>query len=198
MFEQLLHSVLQSTQTMVFMSIAAASFLFVCASFFMGGHDHDHDVSHDVGHDHDHGGHDHGGTHEFSTVSFFSPKVLSIFTLAFGASGAVASVFGCKAVVCTTIGLVSGFLLALVALYALRLLYSQQANSLVTNSAIVGVTARVTTRIPSYGVGEITLVAARQSMTRLARSKGGREISTGVSVKVLEVSGDALVVEPVK
>ncbi len=189
-----LQSIFQSTQMIVYLSIAGMAMLFLLVSFFFGGgHDHDGEVA---DHDHDHD-HDAGGAHSYSTVSVFSPKVLCIFLLAFGSGGAVASVYGARPHWSVVIALLSGFAVGAVALYSLRLLYSQQANSLVTNADIVGAVGQVTTRIPSGGVGEITFVAARQSTTRLARMANGGELPAGRQAKIMAVSGDALLVEPV-
>ncbi len=185
-----LEILLQSTQGMVFSAIALVSFLFIIIGSFGGGHDHG-----DVGHDHD-GDHD-GSAHEFTTVSFFSIKVLSIFFLAFGAGGIIATAYGRGPAASTGTGLVCGVVIGFIALYTMRALYSQQANSLITNRDIEGKVGQVVTRIPYDGVGEITFVAAGQATTRLARSNG-IEITNGKRVKIVSASGDALLVEPVQ
>jgi hypothetical protein len=178
---------LTSVQLMVFIALALASFVFLTASLFFGG-DHDHD------HDHDHG-HDHGGAgHAFATVSFFSPKVISVFLLAFGATGAISSVYGRGPLFSTVVGVAGGLVVASVAFWALRLLYGQQANSLLTNSRIVGAVGTVVTRISPREVGEVSLVVDSQRVTRLARSATGDEIPAGKSVCVKSVAGDALLV----
>ena len=187
-----LELLLQTTQGMVFSAIAFISFLFIIIGSFFGGHDHDGDV----GHDHSADGHD--GAHEFSTVSFFSPKVLAIFFLAFGAGGVIATSYGQGPAASSGIGFLCGVVVGFVALHVMRLLYRQQANSLITNQEIEGSMGEVVTRIPYDGLGQVTLVVAGQSMTRLARSKSGTELGNGKRVKVVSASGDALLVEPVQ
>ena len=183
---------LQSTQGMVFAIIALVSFVFIVLGSLFGGHDHDGDA----GHDHEAGDHD-DGAHGFSTVSFFSPKVLSIFFLAFGAGGSIATAYGRGPAASSGIGLACGVVVGFVALHAMRLLYNQQANSLITNQDLEGKVGQVVTRIPHDGIGEVTFVVSGQSMTRLARSNGV-EVVNGKRVKILSVSGDALLVEPVQ
>jgi membrane protein implicated in regulation of membrane protease activity len=178
-----------SLQLMVFISLALASFVFLTGSLlFGGGHDHDHDH-----------GHDHGGvSHDFTTISFFSPKVISIFLLAFGATGAISSVYGRGPLFSTVVGIVGGLVVASVAYWALHIFYAQQVNSLPMNSQIVGAIGTVVTRISPRDVGEVSLVVASQRVTRLARSANGDEIPAGRSVSVKSVAGDALLVEPVQ
>jgi membrane protein implicated in regulation of membrane protease activity len=188
---KIIETLFQSTQTVVFLTIALIGFVFLLFTSLFGG-DHDHD--HDMDHDHDH---DIGGAHEFSTVSFFSPKILCIFLVAFGAAGTIASAYGLRPLWSTLIGFGSGLVIGFAALMGLRLLYSQQVNSLVTNEGIVGKVGRVITRIPQHGIGEITFVMSQQSITRLARSYSGAEIPVGRAVKILSASGDALEVESV-
>ncbi|MDO8482650.1 MAG: NfeD family protein [bacterium] len=187
-----LEILLQSPQGMVFCIIALVSFVFIILGSFGGGHDHG-----EVGHDHVAGDHD-GSAHEFTTVSFFSIKVLSIFFLAFGAGGIIATAYGRGPAASTGIGLVCGVIVGFIALYAMRALYSQQANSLVTNQDIEGKVGQVVTRIPYDGIGEVSFLAAGQLVTRLARSKDRTELTNGKRVKIVSVSGDALLVEPVQ
>jgi membrane protein implicated in regulation of membrane protease activity len=171
-----------STETLVFLAIAVASFLAVGGSFLFGGHDHD------FSHDHDIGGGDHG-------VPFFSPQIIFSFTLGFGAAGAVASAYGLKLHWSILIGFGFGFLMA-GAVYALfAVIYKQQATSLIETSSTIGKVANVLSVIPPDGSGEIGLQVEGQYRTYLARSRAG-EIPKGSRVKVVENQGGQLVVEP--
>ena len=181
-----LQSVLESTPTVVFLSIAVCSFVFVCGSFLLG-----HDQDGDSGHDHDLG----GGAHEYSTVSLFSSKVLAIFGLAFGAGGSIACIYGLNILWSTLIALVSGAVLGLIAYLALELLYKQQVNSLVTDASLVGCLGHVVTKIPADGCGEVSFISQGQSMTQLAASVHHVELKAGTRVKIVSVGGNALQVE---
>jgi len=184
-----LQTILDSTPTIVFLSIAVASFLFVCGNFLLG-----HDADGTTGLDHDIS----GSAHDYSTVSLFSTKVLAIFGLAFGAGGSIASISGLNILWATLIGLVSGATLGLVAYLALKLLYQQQVNSLVTDSSLVGCFGHVVTRIPSDGCGEVTFISQGQSITQLAASVDHVELKVGTRIKIVSVGGNALQVEAAK
>src|SRR5206468_5383158 len=117
-------NLLGSTETLVFLAIAIASFLGVGGSFLFGGHDHD------LSHDHDMGAGDH-------SVPFLSPQIIFSFTLGFGASAAVASAYGVKVHWCILIGLAFGVVMA-GAVYALfSVVYKQQATSLIETSSAI-------------------------------------------------------------
>jgi membrane protein implicated in regulation of membrane protease activity len=177
-----LHAILESTPTVVFLTIALCAFVFLCGTYLLG-HDHT-EVSHGVDHGHD-------------SPGFFSPRVISIFCLAFGAGGAAASILGWSVLWATYVAFAAGLLLGLTAYSLLNLLYKQQANSLVTNAKLVGCLGQVVTRIPPNGCGEVTFIAAGQSMTQLASSAHHVELSVGKRVKILTVSGSALLVEAI-
>jgi len=184
-----------SVQLVVFSCLAFGGFLFLLlTSVFSGGDDADAHFDHDVDGDADGDG-DSGGDH--STVSFFSPKILAIFLLAFGASGAIATTQGASPVISTIVAIVGAAVVAVLALLMLRLMYSQQCNSLITNVNIAGSRGHVVTRIPLRGIGEVSLVVNQQSVTRLARSLKGSEIAIGRPVKVVSADGDTLLVEAV-
>lgn len=175
-------NLLGSTETLVFLAIAVASFLAVGGSFLFGGHDHD------FSHDHGVGGGEHG-------VPFLSPQIIFSFTLGFGSAAAIASAYGVKLHWCILIGLAFGLVMA-AAVYALfSVIYKQQATSLIETSSTIGKIANVLTAIPSGGSGEIGLQVAGQYRTYLARSRRG-EIAKGARVKVVETQGGELVVEP--
>ncbi len=171
-------NLLGSTETLVFVAIAVASFLGVGGSLLFGGHDHSLD-------------HDTGGDHG---ASFLSPQIIFSFTLGFGASAAISSAYGLAVHWSILIGLAFGLVMA-GAVYALfAVIYRQQATSLVETSSVVGKVANVLTAIPPDGSGEIGLQVAGQYRTYLARSRKG-EIAKGARVKVLENQGGQLVVE---
>lgn len=176
--------ILDSTPMIVFLSIAIASFVFVCGSFLLG-HDHDGEVDHDSG----------GADHDLSTLSLFSSKVLAIFSLAFGAGGSIASIYGLNVLWATLIGLVCGAVLGLTAYLALKLLYLQQVNSMVSDSSLLGCIGHVVTRIPEHGCGEVTFISQGQSLTQLAASAHHVELKAGTRVKIVSVGGNALQVE---
>lgn len=175
----MLHSLLSSTQTLIYLSIALASFVAVAGTFLFGG-DHDHDF-------------DHGADHE---IGLFSPKIIFSFTLGFGAAGTIASAYEVRSVLCVLSGVVVGFLMALASWGIMMLFYKQQASSVIPTNSALGKTASVTSAIPDQGLGEIGLDVLGQYQIYLARSRHGQSIPKGARVKVVENQGGQLVVEP--
>jgi membrane protein implicated in regulation of membrane protease activity len=174
-------NLLGSTETLVFLAIAVASFLGVGGSALFGGHDHDLSGGHDLG----------GGDH---AVPFLSPQIIFSFGLGFGSSAAVASAYGMKLHWSILIGLGFGLIMAGIVYGFMAVLYKQQATSMVETSATVGKVAHVTSSIPVNGSGEVGLQVAGQYRTYLARTRSG-EISKGARVKVVEHQGGELIVE---
>jgi membrane-bound ClpP family serine protease len=176
----MLQNLLSSTQTLVYLGIALASFVAVAGTFLFGG-DHDHDADHDA------------GDHE---IGLFSPKIIFSFTLGFGAAGSIASAYGLRALWCLLSGIIFGFLLACGAYGILAVFYKQQASSVIPTESALGKIANVTSEIPGSGVGEVGVDVRGQYQIYLARSRPGKTIPKGARVKVVENQGGQLVVEP--
>src|SRR5690348_869939 len=118
---------LNSTQTLIYLGIAIASFVAVAGTFLFG---HDHDL------DHDHDMHGGGiGDHE---ISIFSPKIIFSFTLGFGAAGAMASSYGVRALFCVLCGIAIGLLMSLATYGIMALFYKQQASSIIPTDSAIG------------------------------------------------------------
>ena len=169
-------------QIITFATIGLAGFIVLAFSALFGGHggDHHHDFQHDGDSD---------------VVSIFSPKILAVFCVGFGAAGLIASILNAGVFVATFSGAGSGIILAAIAFFALSYMHKQQANSLVGTEDIVGRTGRVTTAIPSEGVGEVAVTIQQQYSTHMAKAKGGQAIAIGQTVKILGRTGGVLEVE---
>ncbi|MDB6038758.1 MAG: hypothetical protein JWM99_2599 [Verrucomicrobiales bacterium] len=178
----MLQNLINSSQTLIYLGIALASFVLVAGTFFFGG-GHDHDFGHDA---------HSGGDHE---IGLLSPKIIFSFTLGFGAAGAIASGYGLRPIFCLLSGAVAGFLLALLAYGIMAIFYKQQASSVIPTSHAIGQVANVTSDIPGNGVGEVGLDVLGQYQIYLARSLKGASIPKGSRVKVLENHGGQLLVE---
>lgn len=176
---------------LIFLAIAVASFLLVAGSFLFGGHDGDHD-----GHDHHDVGHD--GADADPTISFFSPKVIGTLTMGFGAAGAIARYYGATNLIASLWGLGTGVALATVMYQMMKLVYKQQASSLIATDTALGRHGLVTTAIDAQAVGEVSLTLGGQYQTYLAKSSTGQAISKGSTIKVVSVVGSQLVVEEVR
>ena len=175
----MMQALLNSTQTLIYLGIALASFVAVAGTFLFGDH-------HDLVGDHDIGDHE---------ISFFSPKIIFSFTLGFGAAGTIVSAYGLRNLWCVSAGLLTGVLLAVLAYALMALFYRQQASSIIPTSTAVGRVANVTTDIPAQGAGEVGLDVG-EYRNYLARSKSGAAIPKGTRVRVVENEAGELVVEP--
>lgn len=178
---------------LIFIAIAIASFLLVAGSFLFGGDDGDHHG--DFGHD-DHGL-DHGLADAEPAISFFSPRVIGTLTMGFGAAGAIARYYGANNLVASLWGLGTGVMLSTVMYQMMKLIYKQQASSLVDTETAIGKQGVVTTAIDANAMGEVSMTVGGQYQTYLAKSSTSQAIAKGSTVKVVAVVGSQLVVEKV-
>ena len=177
---------------LIFIAIAIGSFIVIAGSFLFG---HDHDVGHaDAGHAAE--AHDIGHDAE-PTISFFSVKVIGTLTMGFGAAGAIARQYGANYLVSSLWGLGSGIILSLLMYFILKLIYSQQASSLVQTFSAIGQTGTVSTSIEKDAVGEVDLSIGGQYVTYLAKSSTGKPIPKSRTVKVVNVVGSELIVQEI-
>jgi membrane-bound ClpP family serine protease len=174
---------------LIFIAIALASFLLVAGSFLFGGDDGDH--AGDVGHE------DHGLLDSEPVIGFFSPRVLGTLTMGYGAAGAIARYYGASNLVASLWGLGTGTVLATVMYQMMKLIYKQQASSLVDTETAIGKQGVVTTAIDANAMGEVSITVGGQYQTYLAKSYTGQAIAKGSTVKVVSVVGSQLVVEKV-
>ncbi len=172
---------------LIFLALVFLGFV-VLVGGALFGHDHDHDAHFDHDHDHD-------VTHGEPTVSIFSLKVIGSFIMAFGAAGAIASWNGYGWIASSLIGLVAGSLLGFFMLAILRVLYSQQSNSLVSTDQTIGKNGFVTVEIGNTSVGSVDVMLAGQVRTYLARSTNGTTIPKGSGVTIVRTNGSEVIVE---
>jgi hypothetical protein len=167
----------------VFLAIGAVGLLFLLVSFVFGevfGQlDFDHDVDHDLGD---------GGP------GLFSLKVLSVFVTAFGGFGAIGLTQGLGLWLSSFLGLAGGVVLAGVVYFFARLLYAQQASSLVSADDLIGCRAEVVVGIPAGGFGQVRCLVGESRVDKIARSRDGGAIPQQAAVMIEEVAGESVVV----
>ena len=167
--------------TLVFLTLALVGLVFLVLSLLTGHH---------VDHDADAGG-----------PGLLSLRGLAVFVTNFGAVGAVTSLAlparSGKTLIASVLGAVAGVAMGAVYLLAMRLVYSQQASSLVEDRELLDAEAHVTVAIPDGGIGEVSCRVAGQTVRRMARALGTRAIPEGTRVRIKDVYGDTVVVEPV-
>jgi membrane protein implicated in regulation of membrane protease activity len=168
--------------TLVFLVLGLVGVLLLVVSIFSG---HDADMSAEI----------HGGA-----PGFLSTRTLGVFLTGFGAVGAVAALYlparESRGPIASVLGLVAGVALGGIYVVAMRMIQSQEASSLLGDRELIGVEARVTVAIPDNGVGEIACPVGGQTARRMARTAGSQSIPEGARVRIKDVYGATVVVEP--
>jgi len=163
---------------LVFLGLAIVGLLLTVVSAFFG---HDFEAHPEL---------------EIGGVGFFSLRAMSIFLLTFGTIGALSHWLGRPTLASSLWGLVAGVGTYALYIVAMQLVRSQQASSLIEDRELPGLTGMVTVAIAAGGVGEVTCRLKGQATRRFARSASRQAIAEGVLVKVREVQGDVLLVDP--
>lgn len=174
---------------LIFFTIALIGFLYVLFTSVIG---HAADAVHDIGH----GGDAHDGDSEHM-ISIFSPRVIAIFMMGFGAAGGVAKFYDYSYPMSSLIGFGVGLVVGLLMAWIMGFLVRQQCNSLIRTSDLVGQIGSVDVSIEGNDPGEVTVQYGGRSGVYIARSKGGKTICKGRQVKVLETAGSNLTVDEV-
>ncbi len=179
---------LESGQFLSFLTVLGVGFIYIVFGWLLSHMLGDHADAHSAD------GHD--GDHSHETVSIFSPKVLAIFMVGFGAGGSVATSYGVGPVLSALTGLGIGGLFGAAGLLFMRFLYGQQASSSIPMAAAIGQVATVTSDIPVGGTGEVSLAVNGQYMTYSARSAASvtQLIPRGSTVVVNAIQGTTLIV----
>ena len=177
-------SLFQISGFTVFLVIAGVGFLFLLVSLVFGEifeHIGEGGLDHDV---------DHGGP------GFFSTRVISVFVTAFGGLGAVGTLYKLSPVAASGVGFAGGFVFASIVYAFARFLYSQQAATEVRTTDLIGQTARVVVGIPAGGLGQVRCRVGEQLVDKIARSRDGQAIAENAVVRVEQVLGETVIVQP--
>ena len=165
-----------------FILLFTFSAMFAGGAFLLGHDGGDHDLSHPG---------DHG-----DIPSIFSPRILSLFLLGFSGMGILSHyVWHLSPGLSCLSGVGSGVVLGGIAYVFICALYKQQANSSVGPTDYIGQAARVTSRIPAGGTGEISVSAGGQLRTLLATATGGAEIPEGRGVIITAIAAGTATVK---
>jgi membrane-bound ClpP family serine protease len=179
---------------LVFLAIMVAGFIILVGGSLFG-HDHDGGLDHDA----DHGDHGHDAGHDNEpAASIFSPKVIGTFVMGFGGGGSLAQYAWGKVIVSSFVGSGVGLLMGLIMYFVLKLLYGQQATSLVETSSLIGKRGMVITEIGENSIGQVAIRVGAEAPTYLARSSSGKTITKGRLVQVVATSGSEVIVDAVQ
>jgi len=173
---------------LVFLAIAIASFVMLTASFIFG-HDHEADHGHDMGHEVGE------AAGEEPTISIFSMKVLATFAMGFGAAGAIAKEYGAGYGGASAWGVACGAGLAGLMYLVLGIFYKQQASSLFSTDSLIGSSGMVVVPIEQDSLGEVGISVLGQYNVYSARSKDGKPIPKGRTVRIVRAVGSHVIVD---
>lgn len=168
----------------VFLAIGSVGLLFLLISFLFG------EVFEHL--DWGHVGHDLGE----SGPGVLSLRVLSVFVTAFGGGGALGVSRGFGVFGSVLFGLTGGVVSGGAVYYFGRLLYAQQASSLVSATDLVGCRAEVIVSIPADGFGQVRCLVGESMVDKIARSRDGRAIPQSSPVLIEELADESVIVSP--
>jgi len=170
----------------IFVVIFGVGFAILLISLIFGG---DAEIDADVDFDADMG---HG-------PSIFSVKMAALLMVGFGATG-----FGFRATTDYTMfqasmaGVAGALILSTIGYLILRVFYTSQASSTVTDSDIIGQNANLIDMIDNGGKGQVSCMIRGREFTFLARSTDGKPIKKGALVKIVGKTGNIVSVEKIQ
>jgi membrane protein implicated in regulation of membrane protease activity len=173
--------------------------LFIVGLVFLGlslfGADTGHDgieIGHiDLGHD---GlGHDGVDHHGADSPKLFSIRALAAFFLGFGMTGLACKWAGVGIGAQLAFSLLSGFVVAALAYFIMKVMFSQQAGAPLDSTTFVGKTGLVTIGTGLQGIGEVCV----DHKYFACKEKSGGELSLNETVKVETATAGLLLVEKI-
>ncbi len=126
----------------------------------------------------------------------FNGKVLAASLTAFGAAGMLATYYDRSPVTGALIAAATAVVIGALAWWLIGLFYKQQATTEFSVSWTRGRLAEVTTAIPEGGLGQVLYRDATGSRQLLARGREGAGIPAGQLVRIVDVVGSTVIVEP--
>jgi membrane protein implicated in regulation of membrane protease activity len=163
----------------VFLGICFTGLLILIISAFLGDHDFGSGLETDAG----------------GIQGCLSMKVISIFLVMFGASGALYLSYEDNLFTAIAVGLVVAFIFSFFVKKLLELLYRQQATSTITTDAFTGITGEVKIDIPEHGLGEIACIVRSKRIYIPAREKNNKSLCKNTVVRIIRYDGNSAVVE---
>ncbi len=138
----------------------------------------------------------HLGADGHETISVFSPTVLAIFLVGFGAIGSIATYYRVPIVGSSVYALGAGAIMGGLGYLGTKALYGQQSNSEISPIAALNRVATVSVDIPKQGLGEVNVSVNGQYMTYMANATTD-PLRRGQTVKVVSVNGSILTVQAI-
>jgi membrane protein implicated in regulation of membrane protease activity len=120
--------------------------------------------------------------------------VLSVFVVAFGGTGAIATNLGASVLASSLAGAMSGVVFSGLIFAFATFLHSQQASSDIRREQLIGKIAEVTVGIPQGGLGQIRCRIGDTFVDRIARASDGGAIPVHKVVRIEADAGETVLV----
>jgi len=163
----------------IFASIFGVGFGMLILSLVFGA-DGDFDFDADI---------DHG-------PSIFGAKMIALLMVGFGAAG-----FGMRATTevsmstASLVGAGGALVMGIIGYVILRMFYSSQASSTITDQDILGSTGNLVDGIEDDQYGQVALIVGGREILFLARSEDSSSIDRGAPVRILSKAGNVVTVK---
>jgi membrane protein implicated in regulation of membrane protease activity len=125
-----------------------------------------------------------------------SGPVLGVGLTAFGATGLLTNMADWPTLLGAITSAVSALGFGAIGWWMMAVIHRQTGSTSTSLSTQVGRIGEVTTRISADGIGEVRLTRSDSTSHVLARSRDGLDIPTGTVVRVVQVLGNSVIVEP--
>lgn len=126
-----------------------------------------------------------------------SGKVLATAMTAFGATGMITQFYDWGPLLSAITSAMAALFLGAAAWWGITALQSQTASTDTTVASMRGRNGQITLSIPAGSLGEVQISSVTGSRHMSARSVDGEPIPAGTPVRIVDVSGSVLLVEPV-
>jgi membrane-bound ClpP family serine protease len=136
-----------------------------------------------------------GGDGADGDVHPLSGKIIAVALTAFGTAGMVTSYYDWSVGLSALVSTLSALFLGACAWWLINALQSQTASTDFIVSSTAGRIGEVTVGIPEGSVGEVLVSTNTGTRQLIARSRDGRMIPPGTSVRIAEARGSMIIVE---
>jgi membrane-bound ClpP family serine protease len=125
--------------------------------------------------------------------------MIALLMVGFGCGGyGIRATTDASMLLSTLAGLGGALVVGLFGYALIRMFYTSQASSTVTDQDIIGHEATLLDSVPKDGVGQVSCTVRGREITYMARSVGGKAIKKGTRVRVVRKSGPSVTVEPIE
>jgi hypothetical protein len=169
---------------LIFLLATIGGFVVLMIMLLLGG-DHEIQLEHDVS----------IGEGDLGHPNVLSIRVIAAAITGWGVVGYLARYFGGTMFASSVIGLGGAFFFGAIAYGFALLFYTSQASTTIMEKDMVGVSGRVSVKIPAAGTGQVFCTVKGKSISTLAIAESREAIEEGQIVTITGMRGDVAVVK---